>query len=59
MRPEGSLLNPESIAVTAPDTVEVLGVPLGLTDYEDTLDWIDATAAETRDRAVQQTQCHV
>jgi N-acetylglucosaminyldiphosphoundecaprenol N-acetyl-beta-D-mannosaminyltransferase len=46
MRPEGSLLNPESIAVTAPDTVEVLGVPLGLTDYEDTLDWIDATAAE-------------
>jgi N-acetylglucosaminyldiphosphoundecaprenol N-acetyl-beta-D-mannosaminyltransferase len=45
MRPEGSLLNPEPVAVTPPGTVNVLGVPLGLTDYEDTLDWIDAAAA--------------
>jgi N-acetylglucosaminyldiphosphoundecaprenol N-acetyl-beta-D-mannosaminyltransferase len=35
--------------VSAPDTVEVLGVPLGLTDYESALDWIDATVAN-RDR---------
>jgi N-acetylglucosaminyldiphosphoundecaprenol N-acetyl-beta-D-mannosaminyltransferase len=45
MRPESSLLNPEPVAVMPPATVNVLGVPLGLTDYEDTLDWIDATAA--------------
>ncbi len=45
MRPEGSLLNPEPVAATPPATVNVLGVPLGLTDYEDTLDWIDAMAA--------------
>jgi N-acetylglucosaminyldiphosphoundecaprenol N-acetyl-beta-D-mannosaminyltransferase len=48
MRPEGSLLNPEPVVVTPPATVNVLGVPLGLTDYEDTLDWIDATAAADR-----------
>jgi N-acetylglucosaminyldiphosphoundecaprenol N-acetyl-beta-D-mannosaminyltransferase len=28
-----------------PRTVEVLGVPLALTDYERTMDWIDATVA--------------
>ncbi len=48
MRPEGSLLNPEPVAVAPPATVDVLGVPLGVTDYEDTLDWIDATAAADR-----------
>ena len=46
MRPEGSLLNPDPLEVQPPATVDVLGVPLALTDYEDTLDWIDATAAE-------------
>ena len=30
-------------------TVDVLGIPLGLTDYESTLDWIDATI-ENRDK---------
>ena len=28
-----------------PDTVEVLGVPLALTDYERTMDWMDETIA--------------
>ena len=44
MRPEGSLKS-EPIAVLTPATAEVLGIPLGLTDYESTLDWIDATVA--------------
>jgi N-acetylglucosaminyldiphosphoundecaprenol N-acetyl-beta-D-mannosaminyltransferase len=44
MRPEGST-QPDSFAVRPPDTVQVLGIPLGLTDYARTLDWIDATVA--------------
>ncbi len=42
MRPEGSV---ESIPFTpeAPRAIDVVGVPLALTDYEGTLDWIDAT----------------
>jgi len=32
-------------AVATPPTVTVLGVPLALTDYEGTLDWIDAAVA--------------
>jgi N-acetylglucosaminyldiphosphoundecaprenol N-acetyl-beta-D-mannosaminyltransferase len=31
--------------VATPPTADVLGVPLALTDYEGTLDWIDATVA--------------
>ena len=34
--------------VAAPPTADVLGVPLALTDYEGTLDWIDATVAAGR-----------
>lgn len=30
-------------AVPPPPTVEILGVPLALTDYEQTMDWMDAT----------------
>jgi N-acetylglucosaminyldiphosphoundecaprenol N-acetyl-beta-D-mannosaminyltransferase len=44
---------PASIAAAAaedlavpPPTVDVLGVPLALTDYERTMDWIDATIAQ-------------
>jgi N-acetylglucosaminyldiphosphoundecaprenol N-acetyl-beta-D-mannosaminyltransferase len=44
MRPEGSVKT-EAVAIKPPDTLAVLGVPLGLTDYEQTLDWIDATVA--------------
>ncbi len=40
MLPES--LEPRLAPVTAPPTATVLGVPLALTDYEDTLDWIDA-----------------
>ncbi len=32
-------------AVATPPTVSVLGVPLALTDYEGTLDWLDAAVA--------------
>ena len=35
-------------AIEAPPAVAVLGVPLALTDYERTLDWIDATVAAAR-----------
>lgn len=31
--------------VVLPDTADVLGVPMALTDYERTMDWIDATIA--------------
>ena len=44
MRPEGSLKS-DPIEVLPPATAEVLGISLGLTDYESTLDWIDATVA--------------
>jgi N-acetylglucosaminyldiphosphoundecaprenol N-acetyl-beta-D-mannosaminyltransferase len=44
MRPEGSVKS-ESVAIKPPDTLAVLGIPLGLTDYEQTLDWIDDTVA--------------
>ena len=38
-----------SVAAPAPPpTAEVLGVPLALTDYDGTLDWIDATVAAGR-----------
>jgi N-acetylglucosaminyldiphosphoundecaprenol N-acetyl-beta-D-mannosaminyltransferase len=42
---------PRPIAVAVPpapdhpDTVDILGVPLALTNYEKTMDWIDATIA--------------
>jgi N-acetylglucosaminyldiphosphoundecaprenol N-acetyl-beta-D-mannosaminyltransferase len=35
-------------AVQAPATQELLGVPLALTDYERTMDWMDAAIAERR-----------
>ncbi len=37
---------PPPPTVIAPDAVSVVGIPLGLTDYESTLDWIDATAEQ-------------
>ena len=33
-------------AAVPPPTVDVLGVPLALTDYERTMDWMDATIAQ-------------
>jgi N-acetylglucosaminyldiphosphoundecaprenol N-acetyl-beta-D-mannosaminyltransferase len=42
IRPQGSLA-PETSPADRPRSVDVLGVPLGLIDYNRTLDWIDAT----------------
>jgi N-acetylglucosaminyldiphosphoundecaprenol N-acetyl-beta-D-mannosaminyltransferase len=36
---------PDAPPVPAPETVEVLGVPLALSDYERTMDWIDDVIA--------------
>jgi N-acetylglucosaminyldiphosphoundecaprenol N-acetyl-beta-D-mannosaminyltransferase len=44
IRPQGSLER-ETSPATRPRSIDVLGVPLGLTDYDRTLDWIDATVA--------------
>ncbi len=44
MRPQGSI-HTDPFPIRPPDTVNVLGVPLGLIDYQRTLDWIDATVA--------------
>jgi N-acetylglucosaminyldiphosphoundecaprenol N-acetyl-beta-D-mannosaminyltransferase len=41
MRPQGSIEPELTPPVTPPDAVDVLGVPLGLTDYDGALDWID------------------
>jgi N-acetylglucosaminyldiphosphoundecaprenol N-acetyl-beta-D-mannosaminyltransferase len=41
-------LAPPLAARPAPRTVELLGVPLAITDYAGTLDWIDATVAARR-----------
>jgi N-acetylglucosaminyldiphosphoundecaprenol N-acetyl-beta-D-mannosaminyltransferase len=41
MRPQGSIEPDLTVPVPAPETVDVLGVPLGLTDYDDALNWID------------------
>jgi N-acetylglucosaminyldiphosphoundecaprenol N-acetyl-beta-D-mannosaminyltransferase len=45
MRPQGSIEPEVTTPPAPPATVEVVGVPLGLTDYEGTLDWIDGTVA--------------
>jgi N-acetylglucosaminyldiphosphoundecaprenol N-acetyl-beta-D-mannosaminyltransferase len=47
MRPERphAPVEPATIPVRPPTTVDVLGVPLGLIDYEETLDWIDGSVA--------------
>jgi N-acetylglucosaminyldiphosphoundecaprenol N-acetyl-beta-D-mannosaminyltransferase len=39
---------PEAPAPLTPRTVPVLGIPLALTDYERTMDWIDAMVAQRR-----------
>jgi N-acetylglucosaminyldiphosphoundecaprenol N-acetyl-beta-D-mannosaminyltransferase len=44
MLPEETL-RPHLAPVEAPPTASVLGVPLSLTDYEETLDWIDRAVA--------------
>ena len=47
MRPEPEQsLHPQGAPVATPATVDVLGVPLALTDYDEMLGWIDAMVAE-------------
>src|ERR1700727_3428572 len=41
MRPQGSIEPELTPPVTPPDKLDVLEVPLGLTDYDGALDWID------------------
>jgi N-acetylglucosaminyldiphosphoundecaprenol N-acetyl-beta-D-mannosaminyltransferase len=45
MRPQGSIEPQPVVPVSPPESADVLGVPLGLTDYESALDWIDQTVA--------------
>src|SRR5579859_3913960 len=47
MRPESSV-QPRQVRVPVPDTNAVLGVPLAVTDYDETLEWIDAMVASRR-----------
>src|ERR1700743_134337 len=45
MRPQGSIEPELFTSVPPPQTADVLGVPLALTDYEAAMDWIDAMVA--------------
>ena len=45
MRPQGSTEPSLTTLVPRPETADVLGVPLGLIDYDGALDWIDAMVA--------------
>jgi N-acetylglucosaminyldiphosphoundecaprenol N-acetyl-beta-D-mannosaminyltransferase len=42
MRPQGSIEPELTPPVPAPDAVDVVGIPLGLIDYDGALDWIEA-----------------
>src|SRR4030081_659963 len=48
LRPLTSLPPAADEAVRGPATQELLGVPLALTDYERTMDWMDAAITEGR-----------
>src|SRR5688572_15707707 len=41
-------VTPPIAALAGPPTAKVLGIPLGLIDYDGTLDWIDAMASARR-----------
>ena len=45
MRPEGSL-EPQPTPIDHPQTVDVLEVPLALTDYSETIFWMDSMIAD-------------
>jgi N-acetylglucosaminyldiphosphoundecaprenol N-acetyl-beta-D-mannosaminyltransferase len=42
MRPQGSIEPELTPTVAAPDAVDVVGIPLGLIDYDGALDWIES-----------------
>ncbi len=50
---------PASAPAAKPDTAEVLGVPLALSDYERTMDWIDATIAAGRRATLSAAAVHL
>ena len=58
-RPGTVLGDPAAELPAKPATAEVLGVPLALTDYEGTLDWIDATVAGGRGGYVCASATHL
>ncbi len=43
-----SPVQPHPDPISAPATVEVVGVPIAVIDYDRTLDWIDAMVADRR-----------
>jgi N-acetylglucosaminyldiphosphoundecaprenol N-acetyl-beta-D-mannosaminyltransferase len=49
MRPQGSIEPELTPPVAAPDAVDVVGIPLGLIDYNGALDWIESMV-QTRQR---------
>src|SRR4051794_38667672 len=49
---------PPPPAPARPASVDVLGVPLGLTDYEQTMDWMDAAVASRKPHYVCAVSVH-
>ncbi len=49
---------PRSVA-PRPQTAEILGVPLGLTDYERTMDWMDSTVTTREKVSVSAAAVHL
>src|SRR4051794_25298454 len=49
---------PTPPAPARPASVDVLGVPLGLTDYEQTMDWMDAAVASRKPHYVCAVSVH-
>jgi N-acetylglucosaminyldiphosphoundecaprenol N-acetyl-beta-D-mannosaminyltransferase len=48
MRPQGSMEPELTPSLAAPDAVDVVGIPLGLTDYDGALDWIESMVQARR-----------
>jgi N-acetylglucosaminyldiphosphoundecaprenol N-acetyl-beta-D-mannosaminyltransferase len=46
IEPAATPVAPAEAPAVRPATADVLGVPLALTDYEETMDWMDAVVAE-------------
>ena len=57
VRPEAP--PPEAPEIAKPETADVLGVPLALTDYDATMDWIDATVASGRRATLSAAAVHL
>jgi N-acetylglucosaminyldiphosphoundecaprenol N-acetyl-beta-D-mannosaminyltransferase len=50
---------PAASTESKPETAEVLGVPLALSDYERTMDWIDATVASGAKASLSAAAVHL